>query len=507
MSLFGRHKVLFSKLNSNFLVGKCYVMALGKNQNFSYFSQESVENAHPSLGFIPVIGHLIEDENGNRYMGSHDVKLDLETFKFKSLCVPFGVVIPSDTPEFEEIEEDNGDIITYLTTNVILWTGNYPELYDAMYDEELLFNQSMEITFDNAEPLESDNEYLDIKSFKFSALCMLGKSDDNKFNSEPCFPSASIKSLDFTSNEFNLEFEKLKKELKTELQSLFNNEKKYKYLKKEGGKIMDEKLELLKSYGKTKDELDFSIDKLSLDELKEKLGALFTKKEQVLFSATYKQRLNSLGEHFKDEYEYDSEGKLVKEIYFWVRDFDDSNVFVSQSIYTQNDSERHLYKYSYSINDNDTLTVSEDKVELFVTYLTKEEMESLNKTEANFKQLKNDFEAYKLSHSEDNEAVKELKNYKLSKEKEIFEKSRDSLLNDFIDIKETDEFKVLFKNIDQYDLDTLKKECFYIRGLYSSNQKFSKTKKEEEENIDLPLDAKKESDDPVELLFKKYLKK
>lgn len=502
MSLFGRHKISFSKLNSNFLVGKCYVMALGKNQNYSYFSQESVENAHPSLGFIPVIGHLIEDENGNRYMGSHDVKLDLETFKFKSLCVPFGVVIPSETPEFEEIEEENGDLATYLTANVVLWAGNFPELYDAMYNDELLFNQSMEITFDSAEPLESDNEYLDIKSFEFSALCMLGKSDDEKFNSEPCFPSASIKSLDFSSKEFNLEFEKLKEELK----SLFDNNGKFKKSKEEGGgKIMDEKLEILKSYNKTKDELDFSIDDLSLDELKEKLDTLFEKKEQVLFSATYKQKLNTFQEYFKDEFEYDSEGKLIKEIYCWIRDFDDENIFVSQTIYTKNDSEHHLYKYSYTV-DGDVLTVSNDKVELFVVYLTQEEMDAMGKTQAEFEQVKKDFETYKLSHSEDNEVVEELRKYKLSKEKEIFKQDRDNLLNDFTDIKETDEFKVLFDNIEQYDLDALKKECFYIRGLYSSNQKFSKQTKKEI-NIDLPLGVKEENNDPVELLFKKYLKK
>lgn len=71
-------------------------MALGKNVNLSYFTKKSVEEVYFFLGFIPVIGHLIENENRNRYTNSHDIKLDLETLTFKSLYVPFGVIILSN---------------------------------------------------------------------------------------------------------------------------------------------------------------------------------------------------------------------------------------------------------------------------------------------------------------------------------------------------------------------------------------------------------------------------
>lgn len=55
---------------------------------------------------------MIENENGNCYIGLHDIKLDLKTLAFKSLYAPFGVVILSKKPEFEEVIEDNGDVVT-----------------------------------------------------------------------------------------------------------------------------------------------------------------------------------------------------------------------------------------------------------------------------------------------------------------------------------------------------------------------------------------------------------
>ena len=54
----------FEKLNDNFLKAKCYVLALGKNVNKSYFSKENVDRAYPTLAYVPVIGHLMVDDNG-----------------------------------------------------------------------------------------------------------------------------------------------------------------------------------------------------------------------------------------------------------------------------------------------------------------------------------------------------------------------------------------------------------------------------------------------------------
>ena len=74
----------FEKLNENFLKAKCYVLALGKNANRSHFSKENVDRAYPTLAYVPVIGHLMVDDNGIYHLGGHDYHLDIKDLKLKS---------------------------------------------------------------------------------------------------------------------------------------------------------------------------------------------------------------------------------------------------------------------------------------------------------------------------------------------------------------------------------------------------------------------------------------
>ena len=62
-------------VNEQFTLCKCYVMAIGKNQNKSNILKEAVDDAMPSLFNIPVVGHLYVDDKGEYRMGGHDVTL------------------------------------------------------------------------------------------------------------------------------------------------------------------------------------------------------------------------------------------------------------------------------------------------------------------------------------------------------------------------------------------------------------------------------------------------
>ena len=144
------------KVNENFLKAKCYVLALGKNRNKSHFTKENVDRAYSSLAFAPVIGHLMFDDNGVCHLGGHDMKLDLKDFKLKSQCIPFGVVLPSESPSYEDVTESDGTVSTYLTCEVAIWINRYPELANAFYSEEVFTNQSMEIYYSKYQPLASN---------------------------------------------------------------------------------------------------------------------------------------------------------------------------------------------------------------------------------------------------------------------------------------------------------------------------------------------------------------
>jgi hypothetical protein len=189
------------KINEEFTLAKCYVQGVGKNRNYSYMSKENIIKNSSTLHYAPVVGHLIQKEDGSLYMGGHDWTID-DDYNFKSLCVPYGVVT-MDEFEFEEVEE-YGEKVEYMTANVVLWTGRYPELMEAIYSEDIWFNQSMEIAVEQYRPYEEDSNYMELLDWTYSALCMLGKADDKDApeHTEPCFIESKILPYNFSKAEF-----------------------------------------------------------------------------------------------------------------------------------------------------------------------------------------------------------------------------------------------------------------------------------------------------------------
>ncbi len=503
----------FEKINESFLKCKCYVMALGKNVNNSYFSKENVDKAYPTLAYVPVIGHLMVDDNGVCHLGGHDYHLDMNDFKLKSQCVPFGVALPSESPVYEDVAEENGTVSTYLTCEVILWIGRYPELADAFYNDSVFTNQSMEILYSNSTPLKEDPTYTDIIDFSFDALCMLQKSDDDKFNINPCFPSASIVPITYSIDKN--EFSSLMNELKEELSLYFsktNSEEK-------GGTInLNKKLEILQKFNKTVNDLDFSIEDMSVEDLSAKMEELFgekTKAEPVAFSATYKEKRQALQNALDPIIVKDIEGNYVEETYFYIEDFSDEYVFVEKDHWTANDYDCKYGKFSYTFDEATlTATLTSDFEEMVKVWLTLEEKAKLDEERANYEtkysDLEKEFSDYKANHSYFNSDFDELKAYKEQKETEERESSEKTIFGKYEKkIGETNEFFELKKNASKYSIKDLEKECLYIVGLYSFDSD-SEKKNEKTSDNSIKFSATHdngENEDPIEATYKKYLNK
>ena len=218
------------KINDEFTLCKCYVQGVGKNRNFSYMSKENIQRCLPTLSYAPVVGHLIDklDEDGNptgeKYMGGHDYYID-DDWNLKSACVPYGVV-KADSFEFETVKEYEDEIETeYLTAEVVLWTGRYPELMEAIYSDDFYFNESMEISVSEYRPYEEDSNYTELTDFTYSALCLLGKADDKTSpeHTEPCFVESKVIPVQYSLERED--FSKVMGELKNELAFYFNKDK------------------------------------------------------------------------------------------------------------------------------------------------------------------------------------------------------------------------------------------------------------------------------------------
>ncbi len=199
---------VLEELNSEFTLVKIKVMATGKNRNMSYFGKDVVEAHLNSLDYAPVVAHLFKDENGEYKIGGHDMYIDWEDWSVKSLCVPFGVV-KADTFEWETVNEYGIDV-DYLTCEAILWTGRYPELKETIYSEDIWWNHSMEVDCKEYRPLESDSNYIEVLDFEFSALCLLYKSDDRDENVTPCFISADVTPINFSTDDFAIKMNEMK---------------------------------------------------------------------------------------------------------------------------------------------------------------------------------------------------------------------------------------------------------------------------------------------------------
>ena len=349
---FSMHLTDFEKLNDNFTKAKCYVLALGKNRNRSYFGMEAVNQAYPSLAFIPVVGHLMRTEDGKYYLGGHDYKLNKETLELESLCVPFGVTVPPAEPVYETVVEDDDTLSTYLTTDVILWTGRYPELLEAVYDDKVLFGQSMEVYFSKYAALKDDPSYTEIQEFTFDALCMLNKSDDPKFNVEPCFPNASIVMDKYSAIDI---FSDMFAELKTELKSYFaaNNQG--------GTGVKDE--------NKASQPVNVVAE----------FAATYGKKRCAIEAV-----LDSIASNEKDD-----AGNIISETHYWLMDFDDEFAFIEKAFYTEKNSEYTYWRIGYTYStEKETAALTGEPEKITHEWLTEEQKAQLEaSTKAQFDQV------------------------------------------------------------------------------------------------------------------------
>lgn len=179
------------RVNSQFSRVKIRVCYDGVNRHNEVISKEAlIRMAENSLRNVPIVGHYLPEVDN---FGGHDMAFEIEgnELKLKNLTQAYGVVPESTDFVWETVTEKNGfDTHDYLTCDGILWTGRYPTECNCILDHGM--NQSMELMVSRwGETADGRDEILD---GEFSALCILGKSDNPDINVEPCYEKAGISS-------------------------------------------------------------------------------------------------------------------------------------------------------------------------------------------------------------------------------------------------------------------------------------------------------------------------
>ena len=434
------------KLNDKFTLAECAVCACGKNRNFFYISKETIESSLNGLNYLPIVAHIMKKDDGSGYfIGGHDYKIEIDGEKIE--YVPetqiVGCVI-ADSYEFKDIEEF-GKIETYLMCKCILYTEHVPALMDAIYSDDVWFNQSMEIEVGETRPLEEDSNFCEILSFRFLKLCLLGLSDDPDYNTEPCFISSKVTPFTYAlSKSQNEQFESMIKDMKDCL-AVFKSIKL-----EEGGKKMelteDRINEIFNEEGVSRDAVDFSVNENSTEDDVRAAIAKY-KKQTESFALTYNELRRKLANAFEDVREYDDDGNLLVETSYYLMDFDDSKVWVNKYTWTRNgeavNDENKYIRADYAINDGSVVISNE--VEVFERFLTADEIQAVE----NANRVKD-------------EEIASLREYKANAENE----KKEAVLNEFEDIADTEEFAKLKNELCNFsDVNAVKKECFAIRGM------------------------------------------
>ena len=508
------------QVNDEFTLVKIFVQGVGTNRNQTFMSKESILKNLPTLSYCPVVGHLIEKytEDGKfsgYYMGGHDAELifDEKGITLKDLTVPFGVVC-ADSFESEFVEE-YGEQVEYITAKAFLWTHRYPELKEAIHSDNFWFNQSMELSISQYRNYKEDSNYTELLDWNYSALCLLGKADDksSEEHTEPCFISSHVEPVKFSLNdEFSRAFSEMKDKLAFCFETINTN--------KEGGKrdLNKDKIEeILSEFNFKYEDLKFEItEDMTEEEFRLKVQDAistqddvpdpdFSKKES--FSTTYRQKLDALNNALPSEVIRDEQGDYVSETYYWIKDFDDTYVYVEKSVWTPNDYECNVGRFTYSFDaETNAATLTDEFEQMIQTWLTVEENEKLERSRNAFEALQIEFETYKADYSTSNGEVEELRTFqnttlatkRETDETEMFAQFDEKLNGDA-------EYETLKADCKDFSLDEISDKCFSILG--KKLAKFSASKPKSN-TIKVPIAdfSNAEETKPYGDVFEKYLK-
>ena len=204
----------FQVINKDFTRCRCNVFYTGRNRNYSDITENALEKFIARKGYanVPVVAHLMKDDDGNYYVGGHDRKIIISNsgIDFVDETIPFGVIPEDCNPSMDLITERSGEQRKYFSVDVILWTHRYP-IMEASFGDEIYFNQSMEIEFNE---FNYDDDYVVVNDFSMSALCLLNRSANNKDNVEPAFESSVVKKFSIDESKFKKSFELMLQTLK-----------------------------------------------------------------------------------------------------------------------------------------------------------------------------------------------------------------------------------------------------------------------------------------------------
>lgn len=441
------------EVNSSFDSGVLRIAYPGANRNKSYISKETFEKCIPTIFNCPIVCNYDRDSDT---LGGHDIDIVKDSsgnLKMVNLTEPVGVIPESAKLFWETVEEDDGAEREYLCSEVLLWKRQ--EAYQKI-KESGCTKQSMEITVNDGE--QKDGVYY-IYDFEFTAFALIG--------CEPCFESAS---LEFSMQNFKNQFSQMMLEVKEsfkQIDTFIEDDNKQNLLTKGGKMTLNEKLELLAKYNISADDLDFSIDDISLEELESRLTVTDKEpdnKHNFELESTFRDELlKALGAITVQtewgempQYIFVDYDKDTREVFCW-----DANDWL-------------LYGFTYDTN-GDTVNIdfeSKKRKKWQIVDFDEGEQPSPfaeifslfdKKIKAN-SEMAEKYQQATETISEINLELTQLREFKSATEAEKRSEAIAELFSKFADLENIEAFQELQNNADKYSVEELEEKCFALRG-------------------------------------------
>ena len=392
---------------------------IDRNRNGSFISEDNMNAYKHSFKGRPILASIIKTDKGDYEFHSHDMTLD-EDGNLEYIEQPVGVISQLKEPYLEYDKEQDK---TYLMVEGHIFE-DYSKAAEILQRRKTC-RCSVEIAVEEMS-YNAAEDYLSIDKFSFRGVTILGYEQDGETVIQEGMEGSRITIEDFSAEQNSMFSENHQDKLIETLEKLnetlsmftINNTNQ-----EEVSKEMGHFEELLEKYSVEREAIDFEFEGLSDEELdaifEEKFGEAETVEEVVeevveeeIEEGSEEEELTEEdegGENFVLQYElshddirsaiYSLLGAESEDGYYytWIIE-----VYDSKFIY-QDYTDGRFYRRGYS-KDGDNISLSDDTVEVFNEWLSKDEKDALDTLKSDYaalKAFKDNYDATELKAQKD----------------------------------------------------------------------------------------------------------
>ena len=480
---------------------KLKVCHIDTNRNGSHISKENMEKAMPTLKYRPILAYIHQLDDGTYDFYAHNMEIvEDENGEEKINYIEKQVGCFTTDDPYLEYDKDNDK--TYVNAYAVI-----PEEYTEAANIIRRKNGtkvSCELVIDELS-YNAKEKYLDLTSFYFGGCTLLGCDENGNEIGEGMLGSrADI--ADFCHKKPVFDYQEKLVEMLDRLNNTLSNFNKNNT--EEGVREeMSHFDELLEKYGFTVEELDFDYENMSDEELDIAFEDFKCRKkkceeeEKDVDSEDFKCRKkkcddeDSDGDDSEEEDDNDEEDdagddESKKNSENFVKNFkvEISHEDIRYALYNliaeyeESDNEWYgiyavyddyfvmqgwcngkFYKQGYSI-DGENVSLDGERTELFQMLLTESEKLAVDKLRGDYAELEAKYN--------------ELKTFKDNYDAAEIKAKKDSIFADeaYNDIRESDDFKVLMNDAENYSVEEIQNKCDLLFAANEKKVKFAANK-------------------------------